>query len=31
VGEFEFALEKAGSNAGYFQRGWISLPVTLKG
>lgn len=30
VGEFEFALEAAGSNAGYFQRGWISLPVVLR-
>ncbi len=29
VGDFEFRLEEAGGNAGYFQRGWTSLPVVL--
>lgn len=29
VKSFEFVLEDAGGNAGYFQRGWISLPVVV--
>lgn len=30
VEQFEFVLEDAGGNAGYFQRGWISLPVICR-
>jgi len=30
VDSVEFLLEEAGQNAGYFQRGWISLPVIVK-
>ncbi len=30
VQDFEFVLENAGGNAGYFQRGWISMPVVVK-
>jgi cytochrome P450 len=29
VNSVEFLLEEAGRNAGYFQRGWISLPVIV--
>ena len=29
VPDFTVELESAGGNAGYFQRGWISLPVTV--
>ncbi len=29
VDSVEFLLEEAGRNAGYFQRGWISLPVIV--
>lgn len=29
VKSVEFLLEEAGRNAGYFQRGWISLPVII--
>lgn len=29
VDSFEFVLDKADSNAGYFQRGWTSLPVVF--
>ncbi|TGD72513.1 cytochrome P450 [Mangrovimicrobium sediminis] len=29
VRDFEFDLADAGGNAGYFQRGWISLPVRI--
>jgi cytochrome P450 len=29
VSSVEFLLEEAGRNAGYFQRGWISLPVVI--
>ena len=27
----EFLLDEAGRNSGYFQRGWISLPVIVRG
>src|SRR5262249_53307310 len=30
VHAFEFLMDDAGGNAGYFQRGWISLPVRIK-
>jgi cytochrome P450 len=30
VKSVEFLLEEAGRNAGYFQRGWISLPVIIR-
>jgi cytochrome P450 len=30
VDSVEFLLEQAGRNAGYFQRGWISLPVIIQ-
>lgn len=29
VNSVEFLLEEAGRNAGYFQKGWISLPVVV--
>jgi cytochrome P450 len=29
VNSVEFVLEEAGRNAGYFQKGWISLPVVV--
>jgi cytochrome P450 len=29
IDSVEFLLEEAGRNAGYFQRGWISLPVVV--
>jgi cytochrome P450 len=30
VNSVEFLLEEAGRNAGYFQKGWISLPVVVR-
>jgi cytochrome P450 len=30
VNDFEFAVHEAGLNQGYFQRGWISLPVIIR-
>ncbi len=30
VSEFEFDLSGAGGNVGYFQRGWLSLPVRIR-
>jgi cytochrome P450 len=30
VNNFEFAAQEAGLNQGYFQRGWISLPVIIR-
>ena len=31
VNHFTFELDAAGGNAGYFQRGWIKLPITISG
>jgi cytochrome P450 len=30
VNDFEFTAQHAGLNQGYFQRGWISLPVIIR-
>lgn len=30
VNSFEFVMEEAGLNPGYFQRGWINLPVIIR-
>jgi cytochrome P450 len=30
VNSFDFIMEEAGLNLGYFQRGWINLPVVIK-
>jgi cytochrome P450 len=30
VNSFDFILEEAGLNLGYFQRGWINLPVLIR-
>ena len=29
VNSFEFVMDDAGGNAGYFQRGWVNLPVVV--
>lgn len=30
VNSFDFVMEEAGLNRGYFQRGWLSLPVVIR-